>query len=113
MVLAEDAADGPRSGRGSAASQSISALGREPGRSRRLLLTRAERFAELGRPGTGQIANPDLPTSGAANRAVFEYNAERNANQKRVRRVDDLLELAAGQARRTPAAAWRRPSSTR
>ena len=42
--------------------------------------------AELDAPGAGQITNPDLPTSGAANRAVFEYNAERNANQKRTRR---------------------------
>jgi uncharacterized protein (DUF1800 family) len=43
-------------------------------------------IAELDRPGAGQITNPDLPSSGAANRAVFEYNAERNANQKRPRR---------------------------
>jgi uncharacterized protein (DUF1800 family) len=43
-------------------------------------------IAELDRPGAGQITNPDLPTSGAANRAVFEYNAERNANQKRTKR---------------------------
>jgi uncharacterized protein (DUF1800 family) len=40
---------------------------------------------ELDRPGAGQITNPDLPTSGAANRAVFEYNAERNAEKKRPR----------------------------
>ena len=26
--------------------------------------------AELDKPGAGQVANPDLPTSGAANRAV-------------------------------------------
>jgi uncharacterized protein (DUF1800 family) len=43
-------------------------------------------MAELDRPGAGQITNPDLPSSGAANRAVFEFNAERNANQKRTRR---------------------------
>jgi uncharacterized protein (DUF1800 family) len=42
--------------------------------------------AELDRPGAGQITKPDLPTSGAANRAVFEYNAERNAENKRTRR---------------------------
>src|ERR1700761_1664857 len=41
--------------------------------------------AELDRPGAGQITKPDLPTSGAANRAVFEYNAERNAEKKRPR----------------------------
>src|SRR5271156_4737010 len=40
-------------------------------------------IAELDRPGAGQITNPDLPTIGAANRAVFEYNAERNAEKKR------------------------------
>jgi uncharacterized protein (DUF1800 family) len=42
-------------------------------------------LAELDRPGAGQITNPDLLTSGAANRAVFEYNAERNAEKKRPR----------------------------
>ena len=42
-------------------------------------------IAELDRPGAGQITNPDLPTSGAANRAVFEFNAERNAEKKRPR----------------------------
>jgi uncharacterized protein (DUF1800 family) len=42
-------------------------------------------LAELERPNTGLIANAALPSSGAANRAVFEYNAERNANEKRER----------------------------
>src|SRR5271167_3772502 len=42
-------------------------------------------IAELERPGAGQITNPDLPTSGAANRAVFEFNAARNAEKKRTR----------------------------
>ena len=42
-------------------------------------------IAELDRPGAAQITNPDLLTSGAANRAVFEYNAERNAEKKRPR----------------------------
>jgi uncharacterized protein (DUF1800 family) len=42
--------------------------------------------AELERPQAGQIENPDLPASGAANRAVFEYRAQRNAEQKRQRR---------------------------
>src|SRR5215467_12065885 len=58
---------GPRAG-------SIEAIAGDP---------RGALIAELDRPGAGQITNPDLPTSGAANRAVFEYNAERNANQKR------------------------------
>jgi uncharacterized protein (DUF1800 family) len=50
-------------------------------------------IAELDRPGAGQITKPDLPTSGAANRAVFEFNAERNANQKRPR-PDASMEAA-------------------
>src|SRR5439155_11231469 len=55
-------------------------------------------IAELDRPGAGQIANPDLPTSGAANRAVFEYNAERNANQKRTRRDPSQAAMEAAPA---------------
>ena len=42
-------------------------------------------LAELEQPNVGQIAQTDLPSSSAANRAVFEYNAERNANEKRER----------------------------
>jgi uncharacterized protein (DUF1800 family) len=61
---------GPREG-------SIAAIAADP---------RAALLAELERPSAGRIINADLPTSGAANRAVFEYNAERNANQKRIRR---------------------------
>jgi uncharacterized protein (DUF1800 family) len=61
---------GPRAG-------SIGAIAVDP---------RGALLAELDKPGVGQVSNPALPTSGAANRAVFEYNAERNANQKRTRR---------------------------
>jgi uncharacterized protein (DUF1800 family) len=61
---------GPREG-------SITAIADDP---------RGALLAELDRPNAGQILNPDLPTSGAANRAVFEYRAERNAEQKRQRR---------------------------
>jgi uncharacterized protein (DUF1800 family) len=61
---------GPRAG-------SIAAIADDP---------RGALLAELERPQAGQINNPDLPTSGAANRAVFEYRAERNAAQKRQRR---------------------------
>jgi uncharacterized protein (DUF1800 family) len=43
-------------------------------------------IAELDRPDAGRISRTDLPTSSAANRAVFEYNAERNAMQQRQRR---------------------------
>src|SRR5436305_13121013 len=73
---------GPRAG-------SIAAIAGDP---------RGALVAELDRPGAGQIANPDLPTSGAMNRAVFEYNAERNANQKRTRR-----DMAAQTAMENPA----------
>ena len=58
---------GPRAG-------SIDAIADDP---------RGALLAELERPNIGQIAQADLPSSGAANRAVFEYNAERNANAKR------------------------------
>jgi uncharacterized protein (DUF1800 family) len=61
---------GPRAG-------SIAAIADDP---------RGAILAELERPQAGQIMDPDLPTSGAANRAVFEYRAERNAEQKRQRR---------------------------
>jgi uncharacterized protein (DUF1800 family) len=61
---------GPRAG-------SIAAIADDP---------RGALLAELERPDAGQINNPDLPTSGAANRVVFEYRAERNAEQKRQRR---------------------------
>jgi uncharacterized protein (DUF1800 family) len=61
---------GPRAG-------SIEAIASDP---------RAALLWELDKPSAGRIANPDLPTSGAANRAVFEFRAERNAKQKLVRR---------------------------
>src|SRR5437763_13412930 len=57
--------------------------------------------AELDAPGAGQITNPDLPTSGAADRAVFEYNAERNANQKRPR-PDAAMEAAPAKSEAVP-----------
>src|SRR5262249_2128203 len=55
-------------------------------------------IAQLDRPGAGQITNPDLPTSGAANRAVFEYRAERNASQKRARRDSSQAAMEAAPA---------------
>jgi uncharacterized protein (DUF1800 family) len=42
-------------------------------------------LAELDRPGASLVAAADLPSSGAANRAVFEFNAERNAKDKLAR----------------------------
>src|SRR5262245_23596462 len=43
-------------------------------------------LAELEQPKAGQLVNAELPSSAAANRAVFEFNAERAANDKRERR---------------------------
>jgi uncharacterized protein (DUF1800 family) len=57
---------GPRPG-------SIAAIASDP---------RGAIIADLHRMDVGQIVNADLPTSGAANRAVFEFIAERNAAQK-------------------------------
>src|SRR5438270_11564160 len=39
-------------------------------------------LGELDRPNIGQIANAGLMSSGAANRAAFEFNAERTAKQR-------------------------------
>jgi uncharacterized protein (DUF1800 family) len=77
---------GPREG-------SIAAIAADP---------RAALLAEVDRPDAGLIANPDLPTSGAANRAVFEYNAERNANQKRPRREPAQAAMEAAPAQPEP-----------
>src|SRR3982075_2217134 len=43
-------------------------------------------MSELDQPGAGLVAAADLPSSGAANRAVFEFNAERTAKDKLARR---------------------------
>ena len=61
---------GPRAG-------SITAIAPDP---------RGALLAELEQPKAGQIANADLPSAAAANRAVFEFNAERAAGQKREER---------------------------
>src|SRR5207253_2045523 len=58
---------GPRAG-------SIAAIAADP---------RGALLAELERPNAGLIAIVGLPSSAAANRAVFEFNAERAANDKR------------------------------
>ena len=69
-------------------------------------------IAELDRPGAGQITKPDLPTSGAANRAVFEFNAERNANQKRPR-PDASMEAAQPEAVPLPRQLFRNEARAR
>jgi uncharacterized protein (DUF1800 family) len=55
-------------------------------------------LAELSKPQAGLIANADLPTSGAINRAVFEFNAARNAKQRLEKRQKDAAEAAAADA---------------
>jgi uncharacterized protein (DUF1800 family) len=45
------------------------------------------------------FAATDLPTSGAANRAVFEYNAERNAKDKLERKRREAAQKVAENAR--------------
>ena len=57
---------GPRAG-------SIAAIASDP---------RAALLADLERPNIGLIADASLRGSGYANRAVFEFNAERNAKQR-------------------------------
>src|SRR5439155_1331353 len=48
-------------------------------------------IAELDRLGAALVAAAALPSSGAANRAVFEYNAERNAKDKLARRSREAV----------------------
>jgi uncharacterized protein (DUF1800 family) len=69
---------GPREG-------SIAAIAADP---------RGALLAELERPGVGAIAAADLPGSGAENRAVYEYRAERTAQQ----RLDKRRQEAAASA---------------
>src|SRR5580693_9345942 len=69
---------GPRAG-------SIEAIAPDP---------RGALLAELERPNAGQIANADLPSSAAANREVFEYNAERAAKEKRERLRREAAQVA-------------------
>src|ERR1700731_1278875 len=55
-------------------------------------------IAELDSPGAGLVAVAALPSSGAANRAVFEYNAERNAKDKLARRSREAAQKVAENA---------------
>src|SRR5436853_502742 len=55
-------------------------------------------LAELDRPGAATLAAAELPSSGAANRAVFEYNSERSAKQKVERRRREEAEKLAANA---------------
>jgi uncharacterized protein (DUF1800 family) len=74
---------GPRAG-------SIEAIASDP---------RGALLAELERPNAGLIAATDLPSSGAVNRAVFEYNAERAAKGKlEQRRREAAVQVAMKEA---------------
>ena len=55
-------------------------------------------MAELDGPGAGLVAAAGLPSSGAANRAVFEFNAERNAKDKLERRRREAAQKVAKNA---------------
>ncbi len=57
---------------------SISAIATDP---------RGAMLADLERQGAGQIAAPNLPSSGEATRAVSEFRAERQAQQKLAQRA--------------------------
>jgi uncharacterized protein (DUF1800 family) len=51
-------------------------------------------LADLEAPNTGQIVNADLPTSGAENRTVFEFNAARIAQANLERRRKEAAQAA-------------------
>jgi uncharacterized protein (DUF1800 family) len=78
-------------------------------------------MAELEGPDAGLVTAADLPSSGAANRAVFEFNAERNAKDKLARRQREAAQklaensgmenAMAGQAEPPPAAITEPPNS--
>ena len=86
---------GPRAG-------SIDSIAEDP---------RSALLAELELPGVGQIVNSDLPSSGAENRAVFEYQAERNANAKRKRQLQEAAAQAAMQTGGGEAATEAKPDA--
>ncbi len=79
---------GPRTG-------SVEAIDSDP---------RGALVAELDRPKAGQIERADLPTSGAANRAVFEYRAERNAMRQRREAAQTVMENPGKEKMEAPAA---------
>jgi uncharacterized protein (DUF1800 family) len=73
---------GPRAG-------SIVAIASDP---------RGALLAELDRPGVGQINNPELMTGAEASRAVFEYNAERQAKDRLERQRREAARQRAAEA---------------
>jgi uncharacterized protein (DUF1800 family) len=87
---------GPRAG-------SIEAIAADP---------RGALLAELERSDAGQIASPDLSSSGAENRAVFEYNAARQANEKRKRQLREAAAQVAMQNAGDDAAMEAKPDAS-
>ena len=80
---------GPRAG-------TIAAIASDP---------RGALLAELDRPGAGLVAAAGLRSSGAENRAVFEYNAARNAKGKLAKRQREAAQkLAAAGGMQNPGA---------
>src|SRR5436853_7202072 len=55
-------------------------------------------LGELERPNAGRAVAADLLSSGAANRAVFAYNAERSAKDKLARRQREAAQKVAENA---------------
>jgi uncharacterized protein (DUF1800 family) len=60
-------------------------------------------LAELDQSGIGQIASADLLTAAAANRAVYEFNAERLAKQRVAKAKQEAAQKAAAEAGMEPA----------
>jgi uncharacterized protein (DUF1800 family) len=54
-------------------------------------------LAELDQAGAGQVASADRLTAGAANRAVFEFNAERRAKQRVAKAQQEAAQNAAAE----------------
>jgi uncharacterized protein (DUF1800 family) len=88
---------GPRAG-------SIAAIASDP---------RGALLAELDRPDAGRVADKSLPGSAESSRLVFEFNQERNAQQKveRSKREDEQKMASASGTEKPPEAAASPPAA--
>src|SRR5437667_7573336 len=88
---------GPRAG-------SIAAIASDP---------RGALLAELDRPDAGRVADRSLPGSAESSRLVFEFNQERNAQQKveRSKREDEQKMASAARIEKPPEAAASPPTA--
>src|SRR3954466_15429412 len=88
---------GPRAG-------SIAAIASDP---------RGALLAELDRPDAGRVADKNLPGSAESSRLVFEFNQERNAQQKveRSKREDEQKKTSAAGPETPPEPAASPPSA--